>query len=221
MTEEQLDPLRKQAPGLYTEVFDYEDVQYGPAVQILTEGGEPFCKKKLEQEWKKAKPVLAQVKQSMSAGPDLTVGSFVSQLLRAELPKGSYPNLRALLLIMLVIPASSAQSERDFSVQVRAQISLDLGLFWSKPRVCDCTQNKIKVKGRASLSIERLGHQLRIYSVSRTMFYDELDSGRMVQPAAVLARMRKDAVTHLIEAADVDQIKLMWDAARAPFERSS
>ena len=40
-------------------------------------------------------------------------------------------------------------------------------------------------------------------------------------PALALLPARKDAVTHLIEAADVDQIKLMWDAARAPFERSA
>ena len=36
-----------------------------------------------------------------------------------HLPAARFPDLRALLQIMLVIPASSAQSERDFSAQVR------------------------------------------------------------------------------------------------------
>jgi hypothetical protein len=107
---------------LYTEVGDYSDTLRcpdGPVVEILTEAGTPFDKTRLEQEWKKAKPVFAQVKKTMGAQGDLTLRPFIQQLLRAELPKGSYPNLRALILIMLVIPASSAQSERDFSVQVR------------------------------------------------------------------------------------------------------
>jgi hypothetical protein len=73
-------------------------------------------------------------------------------------------------------------------------------------------QNKIKVKGRASLGIKQLAHFMRIYSVSRTLFFDELDSGRV--PATRAERMRKDPVTHLLNACDVDEIKEMWDQLR-------
>ena len=74
------------------------------------------------------------------------------------------------------------------------------------------TQNKIKVKGRASLGIEQLAHLLRIYSLSRTLFFDALDSGEV--PAHQAEQMRKDPITHIINACDVDEIKKMWDELR-------
>ena len=62
------------------------------------------------------------VRLKQAAGPNAnTARRFAIWLLGNDvhMPASQFPDLRALLQIMLVIPASSAQSERDFSAQVR------------------------------------------------------------------------------------------------------
>ena len=109
-------------PALYTHVSFHENslrCKDKPTAQIRNQNGQVFSKEGLMREWKQWKPTLVSIKKHR--GGELTTRTLTKQLLRTggDLPAGTYPNLRTLLRIMLVIPASSAQSERDFSVQVR------------------------------------------------------------------------------------------------------
>jgi hypothetical protein len=72
------------------------------------------------EEWGKLKPKLVKLKGEL--GVECTVRTMIANLLSGgqhALPESDFPNMRLLLQITLVIPASSAQSERDFSAQVR------------------------------------------------------------------------------------------------------
>ena len=73
-----------------------------------------------EKEWKLLKPKLVKLKRKLGVG--CSVHTLAATLLSGgedALSPALFQNMRSLLQIMLVIPASSAQSERDFSAQVR------------------------------------------------------------------------------------------------------
>ena len=73
-----------------------------------------------EKEWKMLKPKLVKLKRKLGVG--CSVHTLAATLLSGgedALSPALFQNMRSLLQIMLVIPASSAQSERDFSAQVR------------------------------------------------------------------------------------------------------
>jgi hypothetical protein len=76
-------------------------------------------------------------------------------------------------------------------------------------------QNKIKVKGRAGMSVRMLDHHMRVYILARTRFIDNLDTQA---PSAAVEKMRKNSVKHLIEAFDPNQPRKLWDMVRARAE---
>lgn len=102
----------------------------------------------LRDEWQSAMPILFECREQPGCS---TIRGLVAHLLQNKLPELSFPNLRRLLLIMLVLPASSAQSERDFSAQ-----------------------NRIKTKARARLTVKQLDPLLRMYLLPRSTYFKVL-----------------------------------------------
>ena len=84
---------------------------------LLVANAQPWIDSKaFKSECDTLKPVLARLKEEDAARLP-HARTFVHSLL-TKLPVAMYPNTRKLLVTMLVLPASSVQSERDFSVQV-------------------------------------------------------------------------------------------------------
>ena len=133
-------------PDLYTAVeLDSLRVASPPIIDI----------EKLTTELDTAKPLLVRHKQESMNVKDR---EFANALIAKDvLPQAAYPELRKLVKIMLTLPATSVQCERDFSAI-----------------------NRLKVKGRA-----RLGHKkkdgitditvldrfMRVYSLPRATFF--------------------------------------------------
>ena len=134
--------------------------------------------RKLETELLTAKSLLVRLKQQ---GGGLKDREFAKRLITDDLPEAAYPELRKLVKIMLTLPATSVQCERDFSAI-----------------------NRLKVKGRARLGhkkkdgttdIEVLDRFMRVYSLPRAVFFTELDKlGNDLRAD----EMRKDPVTYLL-----------------------
>ena len=80
-------------------------------------------------------------------------------------------------------------------------------------------QNKIKVKGRAAMSVKMLDHYMRVYIVprtlSRTRFHDHLDT---FVPGEAVDAMRKNHVAWLVQKFDPDPPRQLWDLVREPTE---
>ena len=129
-----------------------------------------------------AKSLLVRYKQENRNVKDREFA--VALIAKDVLPEVAYPELRKLVKIMLTLPATSVQCERDFSAI-----------------------NRLKVKGRA-----RMGHKkkdgitdiavldrfMRVYSLPRATFFVELDKLGKDQRAD---KMRKDPVTYLMHRA--------------------
>ena len=149
----------------------------------------PIDRTAADEEWKRLKPLLIREKCRMAGRP---AREFANHLLNNHLPESLYPQIRRMILIMLLIPASSVQSERDFSAQAR-----------------------IKVKGRASLGSSEAGVQaldelMRIYLLPRASFYSR--TARLSADVRV-PHMRKDPVTHILASAEGRAICLQaWQA---------
>jgi len=119
----------EQATGMKKSVDDYRRLQgeASPEQFSAVKGSdfivpvEPLLNKaELISQYSSFKSHAVRLKQT--AGPNAnTARRFAIWLLGNDvhMPTSQFPDLRALLQIMLVIPASSAQSERDFSAQVR------------------------------------------------------------------------------------------------------
>ena len=175
-------------PDLYTAVeLDSLRVRLPPIIDSA----------KLEQELLTAKPLLVRLKQQGGRVKDREFAKGL--IVNDDLPETAYPELRKLVKIMLTLPATSVQCERDFSAI-----------------------NRLKVKGRA-----RLGHKkkdgitdiavldrfMRVYSLPRAVFFAELDKFGKDQRAD---KMRKDPVTYLMHRApSVAPCTIVQDACAA------
>jgi len=108
----------KQNPELWTEVPASEIKAFVPAEPLIDAEA-------LVAEFTQLQPALVTAARALGAG--CSARAFVRHLLNAgKVSQASYPQTRLLLQMMLVLPASSVQSERDFSLQVRAD-SLAIG----------------------------------------------------------------------------------------------
>jgi hypothetical protein len=76
-------------------------------------------------------------------------------------------------------------------------------------------QNKIKVKGRAAMSVKMLDHYMRVYIVPRTRFHDHLDT---LVPGEAVHAMRKNHVAYMLQKFDPDPPRQLWDLVREPTE---
>ena len=105
------DAQAEASPGLYTEVEASEIRAFEP-VQPLIDADQAT------DQWRLVKARLVSKKAQLGV---CSLRKFVKELLGEDgLPRGTagFDMIRRLLQIMLVLPASSAQSERDFSAQV-------------------------------------------------------------------------------------------------------
>ena len=108
----------KQNPELWTEIPASEIKAFEPAKPLIDASA-------LAAEFTQLQPALVTAARALGAG--CSARAFVRHLLNAgKVGQASYPQTRLLLQTMLVLPASSVQSERDFSLQVRAD-SLAIG----------------------------------------------------------------------------------------------
>jgi hypothetical protein len=145
-------------------------------------------------EWATVKPLF--VREKLAAGRRITARDFANHLLNT-LPEHLYPQMRRLILVMLLIPASSVQSERDFS-----------GV------------DRVKVKGRASLGsgdkVDKLDQLLRLYLLPRSWFSLKMQE-LGADPAVV--RLQRNPVPHICRTPEARAVCLeawrSWSAARA------
>ena len=102
----------------------------------------------LQTEWRQFKTEMRTNPKYKLMTEGLGVRAFAAQFLADGGLVSSYKELSKLMSIMLVIPASSAESERTFS-----------------------SQNLIKTKNRTTLDVATLDALLRIYRLSRVYYY--------------------------------------------------
>jgi hypothetical protein len=99
------------------------------ATSFVADGKALIHPGQLKTEWTTLQPLLQQLDQQAQASRNSPCARAIARNLLRDLPSATYPNTRTLLVTMLVIPASSAQSERDFSMQVRIQSRSDVVLL--------------------------------------------------------------------------------------------
>ena len=114
----------EQNPELWTEIPASEIKAFVPVEQPLIDADA------LETEFTELRPTLVSAAKSL--GARCSARTFVRHLLNNHVSQSHYPQTRLLLQVMLVLPASSVQSERDFSLQVWAD-SLAIHLCPSRP----------------------------------------------------------------------------------------
>jgi len=94
----------------------YPDLYSAVELDSLRVSSPPIVDSKaLKQELRTAKSLLVRMKQENNQIKDR---EFAKKLISNDLPASVYPELRKLVKIMLTLPATSVQCERDFSTIV-------------------------------------------------------------------------------------------------------